>query len=221
MDREYNRLSTRAYDSPLRAEQARQTRQRIVLAARAALLERGYAGTTMPVVARAAGVSVQTVYNAFSTKAELAKRVWDVTLAGDDEPVPLAERPAIRELRAQADPRRYLQGYARLGRVLLERLAPLTEVLLDGARAGDPELSALMSTVDRERLQGATGVARDLSDRGGLRPDVSVERARDAIWALNSVELWSLLVRRRGWSLDEYEQWMARAMCDAVLADPG
>jgi len=52
---------------------------------------------------------------------------------------------------------------------------------------------------------------------GGL----SVERGRDAIWTLNSVEVWSLLTEQRGWSAEEYEEWVGRAMADAVLEPAG
>ena len=52
----------RAYRSTLRAAQAAATRERILEAGRAALAERGYAGTSMDEVADAAGVSLPTVY---------------------------------------------------------------------------------------------------------------------------------------------------------------
>lgn len=207
----------RSYTSPLRAEQARQTQRRIVDAASRLLLEQGYAATTMTAVAAAAGVSVQTVYKVFGTKPVLVKRVYDVTLAGDDEPVPIAERPAVKALSAETDPRRFLAGYAHLGRVLLGRLGPLIRVLLAGAHDGDPDLTALVETINGERLIGAGMVARRLTELGAVREDLAEERARDAIWMLTSVEVWSLLMEQRGWSAEQYEVWVGRAMADAVL----
>jgi hypothetical protein len=53
---------------------------------------------------------------------------------------------------------------------------------------------------------------------GALRHGLSEERARDAIWTLDSVEVWSLLTEQRGWSGEEYADWVGRAMADAVLA---
>ena len=67
-------------------------------------LERGYPGTTMAQVARAAGVSVETVYKSFRNKAALAKQLWDVTLVSDDQPVPLAQRPEFAHITAEAEP---------------------------------------------------------------------------------------------------------------------
>ena len=210
--------TTRPYSSPLRAEQARQTQRRILDAALRLFLEQGYTATTMSAVAAAAGVSVQTVYKAFGTKPALVKRLYDVTLAGDDEPVPLADRPEVKALYAEPDPRRYLMGYAHLGRLLIERLGPLLRVLSAGARSGDPDLRAFVDTINGERLVGTGMGARHLAELGALRDGLSVERARDAIWTLNSVEVWSLLTEQRGWSAQAYEEWVGRAMADAVLA---
>jgi AcrR family transcriptional regulator len=213
-------LTSRTYSSPLREEQARQTQRRILDAAYDLFLAQGYTATTVNAIAAAAGVSAQTVYKAFGTKPALVKRLYDVRLVGDEEAVPLAERPEVRALYAEEDPRRFLAGYARLGRELLDRLGPLVRVLLAGARAGDPDLREFVDTVNGERLVGTGMTARRLAELGALRAGLSVERARDAIWTLNSVEVWSLLTEERGWSAEEYEQWVGRAMVDAVLA-PG
>jgi AcrR family transcriptional regulator len=214
-------LETRSYTSPLREEQARQTQRRILDAALRLFLDQGYTATTMSGIAAAAGVSVQTVYKAFGTKPALVKRLHDVTLAGDDEPVPMADRPIMRAIREETDPRRSLLLYARVGRVLAERIGPLVRVLTAGAQAGDPDLAAYVRTVNGERLIGTEMEARRLAELGALRAGLSVERARDAIWTLNSIEVWSLLTEERGWSGAEYEQWVGRAMADAVLEPAG
>jgi hypothetical protein len=121
-------------------------------------------------------------------------------------------------MRTESDPRRFLAGYAGLGRGLAERLGPLLRVLHGGARAGDPELREFVDTINGERLVGATQIVARLVELDALRPGLSPERARDAIWMLNSVEVWSLLTEQRGWSGDEYADWVGAAMADAVLA---
>src|SRR5215472_1060406 len=92
----------RRYDSSRRQEQARDNRWAVLQTARQLFLEHGFAATTMPAIASAAGVSVQTVYNAFSNKPRLAKAVFDVAIAGDDEPVPMLQL-VIRDA-AASDP---------------------------------------------------------------------------------------------------------------------
>ena len=89
---------TRTYSSTLRADQARQTRRRIVDAAAELFAEHGYAGTTIDAVATAAGVSRKTVFDSVGGKAQLMKLAYDFAIVGDDEPVALAERPEMRAI---------------------------------------------------------------------------------------------------------------------------
>ena len=96
----------RPYRSPLRRAQARQTRRAILEAARPLFIQRGYPGTSMGDIARAAGVSVKTVEAAFGTKARLLTALRDVTIVGDDEAIPLAGRPWFREMLEEPDHRR-------------------------------------------------------------------------------------------------------------------
>jgi len=211
----------RRYDNSRRREHAAGTQARILDAARTLMLERGYAATTMTDIAAAAGVAVQTVYNAVGGgKATLAKRVWDVTVAGDLDPVPLRARPSIQALFDEPVPPRKLARYATLCRQLYERLGPLARVLRAGAAAGDSELRHLVDTVERERLDGTTSIAAHLSALGALRPGLTVERAGHRLWALNAAETGDALVLRCGWSLDEYEVWMTEMMIAALLRTP-
>jgi AcrR family transcriptional regulator len=211
------RVNPRPYDNSRRAEQARATRRRVVDAARGLLLAQGYAATTIPQVAKAAGVSAETVQKGFGTKAALAKAVYDVTLVGDDEPVPLRDRPEFQAVIAETDPARKLAAYAIVGRVLWERLGPLMAVLVQGAQAGEPDLVAFVATVRRESYLGASGLVADLAERGALRPDLTVEQARDELWLLIQPELWLLLLNERGWSLDAVQAWLTRTASAALL----
>jgi AcrR family transcriptional regulator len=179
----------------------------------------GYAATTVAAVARDASVSAQTVYNTFGTKAALLKAAYDMTLAGDDDPVPLAERPEVRALYAETDASRFLRGYAALGRTVVERVGPLMLLIAAGADAGDPDLVALRDTTDSERLVGTSMVVAKVADLGALDPALTRDAARDRIWTLNSVQVWHLLTAGRGWSGDEYAAWIGDAMCAAILAD--
>jgi AcrR family transcriptional regulator len=210
-------VKARTYDNSRRAEQARATRARIVEVARELLLAQGYATTTIAQVAKAAGVSTETVQKGFGTKAALAKAVYDVTLVGDDEPVPLRDRPEFRAVVTEADPARKLAAYAAVGRALWERLGPLLAVLMQGAQAGEPDLVAFVATIRRESYAGASGLVGDLAARGALRPGLAVEQARDELWLLIQPELWLLLLGERGWSLDAVQRWLARTASAALL----
>ncbi|HYJ74679.1 MAG TPA: helix-turn-helix domain-containing protein [Kineosporiaceae bacterium] len=210
-------VKSRTYSSPLRAEQARRTRSRVLETTRELLIERGYAGVTMADVASAAGVSVPLLYKVFGTKPDLVKQVYDVTLAGDDEERSIADRPGIAGVFADPDPRSKLVRYARMSREMAARAGRLVSVLRAGARAGDAELMAFLETTDAERLTGATALVRHLQEAGGLRPGLDAGRARDLVWLAISPEVFELLVLDRGWSLDDYEAWLTEELSAALL----
>jgi AcrR family transcriptional regulator len=212
-------MTRRTYDNTRRAEQARLTRRQILDAARDLLTERGPAAVTMRDVATHAGVSAETVKKAFGTKTALIKNAYDITLAGDDEPIPMIDRPEIQAVFAATTPRAKLARYAAAARQVGERVGPMLAKLLAAARGGDPELIQFRTTTNSERLTGAGLMVSHLAATGGLRTDLEPDRARDIVWTLISPEVYELLVNDRGWSPDEYEQWLARALADA-LATP-
>jgi AcrR family transcriptional regulator len=211
----------RRYSTALRAEQTALTRRRIVDAARRLFVEHGYVGTTIGAVAQAAGVSVQTVYNVLGGKATLLKAVYDVTLAGDDDPVPIGERPEFRAILEAATGRECLARYAAMGRVLGERLSPLLTTLLSQAATGDPDLSAFAATIEGERAVGTRNAATHVARRFGLRDGLDVDAAADVLWALTAPDLADRLVRRREWGWDRFERWLGTAMADALLGPEG
>src|SRR5687767_15998987 len=101
----------RRYDATSRQAQAGRNRVAVLESARNLFLERGFAATTMPDIASAAGVSVQTVYKVFGNKTGLAKAVFDFAIAGDDEPVPMLQRETLQRVQAAADPYEKLRLY--------------------------------------------------------------------------------------------------------------
>jgi AcrR family transcriptional regulator len=206
----------RRYDSTRRREQARRNRERILEAARRLFLERGYAGTTMGAVAEAAGVSTETVYKAFGNKARLLKGTFDVAIVGDHEPVPMLQRERVRLIEAEPDARRKLSMY---GEHLAEASprAGALQLLAREAAASDPEAADVWEQMVQERLTGMTHFALHLHDGGHLRPDVSVDEARDVLWTYNAVELYDLLVIQRRWANERYGRWVAQALISALL----
>jgi AcrR family transcriptional regulator len=204
-----------AYDNSSRAAAARATRTRVLAAARDAFLTGGYAGTTIRGVAEAAGVSQETVYKRFGNKAGLLKDVYDVAMAGDEDPVPGGERPEALALRASSGPAEAAAAYGRFAGSLAGRAGPLMRIVLS-ARGSDPDLDAFVATVDAERLTGATFAVRDWAGRGWLRPGLDPDRARDELWTLNSPAVW-LLLGERGWSGADYESWLAGSLLSRIL----
>jgi len=210
-------VEKRRYNTALRAEQARLTRAKILDTAAALFVEQGYPGTTLAQVAAATGVSVQTVYNLVGGKPDVLKAAYDVVLAGDDEPVPIQQRPTARASMAATDPRTSLMLYAKLGRELSERILPLVVVLMGQAATGDPDLVAFAEKIEGERAIGTRNVVAHIDHHFGLRPGLDVDTAADILWALTAPDVTDRLVQRRGWGWDRFEQWLGETMADALL----
>lgn len=207
----------RRYSTMLRAEQTRLTRRRILDAAIGLFLERGYLGATLQQVAAEAQVSVQTIYNVVGNKPVLLKAAYDFVLAGDDEPVPISERPTVVAIRAAPDARTCLTGYARLARELGERTLPLVTMLSAQAATGDPDLAEFTETIENERAIGNRATVDLVATRFGLRDGLDTETAADILWALTAPDFIDRLVRRRGWGWVRFEEWLGGAMADALV----
>jgi len=209
----------RTYRSPARAESARQTRRRIVDAARALFETRGYAGTTIDAVAEAAGVSRRTVFLSVGSKAELLKTAWDWGVVGDDEPVPMAERPHVLAMQEVTDPHLLVRLWVEQVLGVADRLAPL-EVVLNRAVDADAEAAALRARIDAERRGGALMFVTHLAATGGLRDGLAVDEAADMCWILMNPLLQARLRTDRGWTREAVTGWLVRMASASLLAGP-
>lgn len=208
----------RRYRSGLRARQARQTRQVVVEAAADLFVRHGYAATTLDAVADAAGVSRKTVFNAVGGKAALLHLAWDRSLTGDDEPVPMAQRPAVRQILASTDPAESVRLWVAMVVGVQVRAAPIGRVLAAAADV-DPDAAALLAMAEEQRYQGAREFAEHLVQTGGLRPGLTPEHAADVCWAHNDGAAYRRLVLDRGWTPAAFEQWLLRVVTTSLLPD--
>ena len=213
-----NARPRRRYDSTLRAERAAQTRARILDAARLLFLERGYSGATIPGIASAAGVAVETVYRAAPGKAGLLAAVVERALAGgsDNAELRVEERPGIRRMIEEEDPVRKLELYAATQPGVYGRAGPLLRVL-DEAAPSTPELHELRSGYAARRLAGMRKLAAQLAERGALRDGLSPGRAADILVTVCSLANYDSLVAERGWSSRAYRDWVADTLVRTLL----
>jgi AcrR family transcriptional regulator len=203
----------RVYRSELRAEQARRTRAAVLDAAGRSFVERGYAGTTMRDIADAAGVSVQTVFGQGS-KAALLLACLDRAVVGDDESDPLMTRgPVVRMLAAQ-DKGEKLQIMRELAVRTVPATAPIHRAFASAA-AVDPELAAAWNEYERRRYQDYRAVIESFVP--WLREEFDVGRAADVFWAVFSDATADAFIEARGWTLDEYADWLVDAFDRMLL----
>jgi AcrR family transcriptional regulator len=190
-----------------KAEKSRQTRQRILRAANELFVDQGYGSTTLQGIAERAGVAVQTIYFAFGNKPSLLKELVDVTIAGDDEPIPTMEREWFREALATETAEAHLRAHVHGTCEILGRVAPIIDVLRT-AGAQDPSLASLWQQDTDPRLEVQATAARSLLAKPGANTDLTVEHAADLLYGLLSPQLYLLFIRDRGWTPDRWEQWV-------------
>jgi AcrR family transcriptional regulator len=210
-------VKRRSYDSSRRQEQARQSRARVLAAARRRFLAEGYAATALPAVATDAGVSVESIYKAFRNKAGVLKGVFDVAVAGDDEPVAIMDRAFVAEIQAEPDVVEKLRLYSDHLVASMPRTAPVL-LLARAAATLDADVAAVWEQLQHERLVGMTAFATALVGTGGLRPGLAVDEVRDVLWSMNSVNIYELLVLDRGWDAERYGRFVASTLAAALVS---
>ena len=188
----------------------------MVSAARKLFLERGYGATTVEAISEAADVPAPTVYRLFASKLGILKALLDVSIAGDDQDVAVADRPQVQSLLSEADPRDLLAGFVRLTVDLNRRVAPVYRILVSAA-GSDPEAAALFANLTRQRQEGQRRIARSLRRGGALRTGIRERDAADVIHALLSPELYRLLAVDRAWKPERYELWLTGLLTDQLL----
>lgn len=205
----------RSYDASRRREQARARRLGVVLAARDLFERDGFRPTTIAAIAARAGVSAESVYKGFGTKAALAKAVFDLVIAGDDEPVPVAGRPAMQAVRGEPDVRRKIAMFAE-GLAQRQARSAGVQILIRDGRHVDDSLAPVWAKLTDEGLAGMTMLGRHLLETGQLRDGISFEEVRDVLWNYLTIDTYERLVLIQGWPLERYSQWLARTITSAL-----
>jgi AcrR family transcriptional regulator len=201
---------TRPYRSPIRQRQADDTRRRIINAARGLFLSKGYDGTTIESVARAARVSPQTVYATFGSKRGILAGLLDAARFGS------AYLETIARAKDEAGPVERLRLVAMIARRVYD--AERAELdLLRGAGAVSPDLAELDREHERRRLEAQAPTIAMLAQSGRLRADLDVATGGDIVWTMTGREIYRMLVSDRGWTSDQYEAWLGDTLIAALL----
>jgi AcrR family transcriptional regulator len=207
----------RPSEGAARQARTRRTRAAVVDAAWTLFLERGYAATTIEAISGLSDTPQATVYRLFSSKLGILKAVLDVSVVGDDQAVAMLDRPQVRALVSDEDPKKQLAGFAALLREVMARAAPVHRILADAARS-DEDAASLLAQLGRQRQEGQRRIARSLARSNALRPGLRERDAADVIYALASPEVYGLLVFERGWSAERYEKWVNAILVDQLLS---
>jgi AcrR family transcriptional regulator len=207
----------RTYNSTRRQAQARQTRQQIADAARKLFSQRGFAGATIEAIAQEAGVAPDTVYGVFGSKQKILSHLLDISIGGDDAPIPVMERPDTQAMMQESDQRQQLWLLARGIATRMERTAPMFDIMRIAAKT-EPDIAKLLQQMQQERWQNMETVIQRVQANGPLREGVNTTRATDTVWTLMSPEVFLMLTVERGWSKDKYSEWLADSLIRLLLS---
>ena len=206
-------VKPRRYRSERRAEQAEETRRRVLDAARKLFEERGWEGASIAAIANEARVSEETIYARFQNKRTLLGELVRLAVRGED-PRPVPEQSGPRALAAAKGQREQLRLFATDIVLRLERAAPLVAIVA-GASRSEPELNELLAGLHEDRMRNLRVLVEALAGNGSLR--LSPDEAVESVWALTSPELHQLLSRVGGWARRRYCDWLVDSLAQLLL----
>lgn len=206
----------RKYASRHRASQAAETREAVIAAAKEQFIATGWQGTTIAGVARAAGVSSETIYAVFGNKQALLRTVLERAVRRADPTIPLLEQAGPLAIAAASDQRAQIALFAKDITSVLGNVAVLMAVVRTAA-ATDTELAALYRGLHDGRRRNLVFVAKALLDKGPLRDGMDAETATALLWRLASPELFLLMTDIEGLQAASYAEWLTDALVDALL----
>lgn len=212
-------VKPRSYDASSRRIASSKTRERILDEAEALLVERGYTATTIADVAAKSEVHIDSVYRLVGRKPVLLRELIERAISGEAGPVDAEQRDYVQAIRAEPDAGLKLDIYAAAVRAIHERMAPLYLALREAA-VTEPEAAEVWKQISDRRAMNMRRFVQDVAEAaGGLRSGVALHEAADTVWAMNSAELYAMLVTERKWSPEQYERWLAQSWRRLLLPE--
>jgi AcrR family transcriptional regulator len=208
----------RNYDSSGRRERAQAAQRAVLQAAHDLFVTQGYGRTTITDIAAAAGVSPELIYSRFKNKATILHRVWDVTIGGDDDEVVFHDRPQVQAVRAEPDLAKRFMMHARLSTATARRMTPF-RLAVQAAAGTEPSAAEMLAEMDRQRFVGMGVMAAEAARTGRLA--VSEQECRDVVWAMTDGVLWHQFVNLRGWTDEQYADWLGRTWVATLVSRTG
>lgn len=191
----------------------RETQHRLLQAAAEEFTKHGYARATVSRIAKRAGVTVQTLYLAWGSKRALLRAYMTASLAER-----LGPHEEVGNLFA-----------GKTGSEITTQLAELVGTTAETAGAGwklyrdaaatDAEIAADWDQLQSLRRGTMARIVAHIPDEA-LAPGLSRDAARDTAWVIASPESYELLVRRAGYSSEQFIHWMNATLTAALLANP-
>lgn len=199
----------RIYISEARDTQASQTRSQILKAAKHLFQTKGFDRATIGMLAKAAGVSMPTIYAVFKSKRGILQGLIDDALP-NEQFMALVEGSMLEQ-----SPKKRLNITAKLSRQIYDAERGLMDILR-GASVLAPEFKELEQEREQRRYERQGEYVKKLMHDKALAKGLTLQKARDILWALTGRDLYRMLVIERAWTSDDYEKWLSKVLVDSL-----
>lgn len=189
---------SRSYNSASRKAKATETKARILSTAKELFMERGYEKVSIEELAKSSDVAASTIYALFKSKRGLLKALLDSAYPQE------AFQKLVTQAAKEVDPSKRLRISAKIAREMYDAEKEFMD-LFQGAALLSPELKEIEKQREERRYQRQ----KEFGKLTGQKLDVA--------WAFTGRDLYRLLVIERGWSSDEYEEWLGRTLVDVLM----
>ncbi len=161
-------------------------------------------------VARAAGVTRQTVYDHFSNRSEML--IAAILHFGDRLEIDARLAPS----RTAPDGRSRLAAYTKAMLEFYPEIYPLKQALMAMGQ-GDEEAKSAWANRMGAMKEGCQAAVDALQADGDLLDHLTVERAADLYLSLLNMDNWAACVLDSGWGSEEYLTEMQRVISLALV----
>ncbi len=203
----------RTYTSETRDAQAAQTKSHILEAAKELFQTEGFDRVTINKLAKAAEVSMPTVYAIFKSKRGVLQSLIDDALP------PEQFAALVDDSMQEKSPKKRLSITAKLARHIYDAERGLMDILR-GASVVAPEFKELEKEREKRRYERQGEYVKMMMKEKSLAKGLTLQKARDIIWALTGRDMYRMFVVERGWTSDEYEKWLAQLLVQSLLDTP-
>lgn len=202
----------RSYNSENRNIQAEQTKKRILYAAQNLFQEAGFEAVTIDQLAKRAEVSSPTIYSLFQSKK-------GVLFALMDEVLPTQQIDhLIEEGRKETSPKRRITYAAKVARLIYDEERKQMDIFR-GASVLAPEFKEIENQREHRRYGRLEDSIKSLAADHSLDDSINLSHAWDLLWMFTGRDIYRMLVCERGWTSDEYENWLSQHLVNTLIKE--
>lgn len=199
----------RTYHSVNRDAQAARTRSLVLKAAKKLFINDGFDRVTIGNLAKAAGVSIPTVYAIFQSKRGVLQALVDQALP------PEKFAALVKDAMEERCSPKHLCISAKIARHIYDAEKELMDIMR-GASVVAPEFKELEQEREFRRYERQCDSIKLIKQ--DLAKGITVQKARDILWTLTGRDMYRMLVIEREWSSDQYEKWLADILIKSLLS---